>query len=267
MKYLLIFSTLLFSMTALSNAPDCEFGVLTDPDGDGWGWEDGKSCRVGETPAIETEQPTDNSGCDYSNAEMNAGWGWNTATRESCPPEDSSSSGTGSGTDSPQDNGATTSPHDAMKALIVGGWDCKRRFPKYNLNELSQTQTGTEGGSTFGAITSWDTYAHLVCSHLNANCGRGSGSLFWHGWTLDFQPNGQLSIDLNAGDTFYWVGQTLHNWQLSEANAQLIITPEPAAPLWGEFSEVGFEWFNGERYMHLYPATADSPRLSCKARS
>jgi hypothetical protein len=266
MKHLPLLITLLFSTAALSNTPECEFGALTDPDGDGWGWEDGLSCRVVDAPATDDEEQTTNTdGCDYTSAGSNGGWGWNSATGESCPPQ--SATGAEDELTNLPDSGTTMSQLAAMQALIIGGWDCTRRFPHYNQSELRQTHNSTEGGWTFGAITNWYEYAHIVCSHLNGNCGRGSQSLFWHSWTLDFQANGQVLIDRNEGNTSYWVGRTLHNWQLSEANAQLVISPEPDVPLWGDFSEIGFEWFNGERYMHLYPTEADSPRLSCKARS
>ena len=155
-----------------------------------------------------------------------------------------------------------------MTALITGSWDCSRRFPHYNTTELNEMINGTTGGWIFGAVESWKTYAHLACSHMNLSCGRGASVRFWHQWTLDFQPNGQVLIDKNEGQSHdrYWVGRTQHSWQLSRADAQLVITPEPARPVWGQFSEIGFEWFNGERYMHLYQAETDSPRLTCKAR-
>jgi len=50
-----------------------------DSDGDGWGFNEylGESCLI--------EQLTQ-SGCDYSNANLYGGWGWNATTRQSCAP-------------------------------------------------------------------------------------------------------------------------------------------------------------------------------------
>ena len=49
-----------------------------DSDGDGWGWDGSKSCRVTATV----------TGCDYSNAGASDGWGWDASTGMSCPPID-----------------------------------------------------------------------------------------------------------------------------------------------------------------------------------
>jgi len=46
-----------------------------DSDGDGWGWDGVKSCLV---------MPPDK--CDYRDAAVNGGWGWNPATMQSCKP-------------------------------------------------------------------------------------------------------------------------------------------------------------------------------------
>jgi len=51
-----------------------------DSDGDGYGWNGSETC----TPA--TSSPTLNSGCDYSDANLYGGWGWNTETNQSCAP-------------------------------------------------------------------------------------------------------------------------------------------------------------------------------------
>ena len=58
----------------------CE-NASSDPDGDGWGWEDEQSCVVPDGGGTVT-----GDGCDYSAAHLNSGWGWNAAARESCPP-------------------------------------------------------------------------------------------------------------------------------------------------------------------------------------
>jgi len=78
-----------------------------DTDGDGWGWDGEQSCRL--TPldscdysdahlyngwgwnaaTMESCAPLDDTGaCDYSNASLYNGWGWNAVTMESCPPLD-----------------------------------------------------------------------------------------------------------------------------------------------------------------------------------
>ncbi len=47
-----------------------------DTDGDGWGWNGTDSCRI----------ITNDQGCDYTDAHLHKGWGWNAATQQSCAP-------------------------------------------------------------------------------------------------------------------------------------------------------------------------------------
>lgn len=72
--FLVLYSLLLSPVSFAT--PVCE-SAATDPDGDGWGYEYGVSCLV-QTP--------DTGPCDYSLAHQYNGWGWNPATRTSCPP-------------------------------------------------------------------------------------------------------------------------------------------------------------------------------------
>ncbi len=57
---------------APSNAACIDTGLI----GDGWGWNGTESCQ----PEIMIDS------CIYDFADLNAGWGWNPATMESCPP-------------------------------------------------------------------------------------------------------------------------------------------------------------------------------------
>lgn len=128
-RYFPLLLSLALSSVASANT-DCVNGSLTDPDGDGWGWENDQSCRVADESSVGGDEPTDMSGCDYSNAASNDGWGWNNTSGTSCPP-------TGNTEGSGQPTGDTAiSPNDAMAALLTGGWDCARRFPHYNIAEL-----------------------------------------------------------------------------------------------------------------------------------
>jgi hypothetical protein len=55
-----------------------------DTDGDGWGWDGTKTCVIAAVnPATGTGA---DSNCDYSDALLNGGWGWNAATNQSCAP-------------------------------------------------------------------------------------------------------------------------------------------------------------------------------------
>lgn len=58
MKYLLLASALFMSANVFAN-PVCQNPGVSDPDGDGWGWENGASCRVvdntGGNAAVSTE--------------------------------------------------------------------------------------------------------------------------------------------------------------------------------------------------------------------
>jgi len=55
-------------------------GSCEDPDGDGWGWNGVSTCQVG---AIDV--PVSDS-CDYSDANLFSGWGWDPVARQSCAP-------------------------------------------------------------------------------------------------------------------------------------------------------------------------------------
>lgn len=72
-------------------------GNCVDYDGDGIGWNGSESCSV--------RAPDPN--CDYTESFSNAGWGYNTATGESCPP-------------SP--NTTTYVPEDKCTNLRQEGW-------------------------------------------------------------------------------------------------------------------------------------------------
>ena len=77
----LLLSALYTTTTTVQAAPACQ-SASSDSDGDGWGWESNASCRVVEQEVIWQE-------CSYADADQHNGWGWNPATRESCPPRDS----------------------------------------------------------------------------------------------------------------------------------------------------------------------------------
>jgi len=115
------------------------FGVSTeclDSDGDGWGFNEylGASCNV--------EQLSE-SACDYSNADLYGGWGWNSTTSQSCAPLENvvnteptaqciDSDGDGYGWDgtascvpestTPVTNPSANSNCDYSDAVLYGGW-------------------------------------------------------------------------------------------------------------------------------------------------
>lgn len=84
------------------------FGISTeciDNDGDGWGFIEysRQSCQVETNDESPTTTLSPEPNCDYSNADISNGWGWNPVTRQSCAPVAAESPVT---TESP----ATTAP-------------------------------------------------------------------------------------------------------------------------------------------------------------
>lgn len=68
------------------NSPD----DCIDDDGDGYGWDGNATCIPDATTSDAGAQSANDSdsasGCDYSAASQNAGWGWNSELRVSCEP-------------------------------------------------------------------------------------------------------------------------------------------------------------------------------------
>lgn len=62
------------------------FALCIDTDGDGWGWNGTDSCRV----IASSSSTTTTHRCDYTDADLYDGWGWNPIAGESCPPRDPS---------------------------------------------------------------------------------------------------------------------------------------------------------------------------------
>ncbi len=69
----------------VTDAGECDYSDAAMFDGWGWNPTTGQSC-----PPLDDggEEPTMTSGCDYSNAAANDGWGWDESTAQSCPPLD-----------------------------------------------------------------------------------------------------------------------------------------------------------------------------------
>ncbi len=63
----------LISPTVAQATPFCE-DANSDPDGDGWGWENNQSCLVQDEPAPSRFCPRDPSGLDWDTD--GDGWGW-----------------------------------------------------------------------------------------------------------------------------------------------------------------------------------------------
>ncbi len=84
---LLITSNLLLSSTVLSAAPLCQ-SALSDPDNDGWGWENNQSCRV------STQTTGSSALCRNGQSDTDGdGWGWE--NNQSCVvPENSQETNT-----------------------------------------------------------------------------------------------------------------------------------------------------------------------------
>jgi len=60
-----------------------------DSDGDGWGWDGTGSCTVNASTVVTTAVDPN---CDYSDADLYGGWGWNSTASQSCAPLETVSS-------------------------------------------------------------------------------------------------------------------------------------------------------------------------------
>lgn len=68
----------LFVAAGSAAATDYCESASSDPDNDGWGYENSKSCIV----KVEDT-------CNYNNADLFDGWGWDSVNSKSCPPKES----------------------------------------------------------------------------------------------------------------------------------------------------------------------------------
>ena len=101
---------------------------------DGWGWDPvaGQSCAPIE------ENNTTPDACDYSSADLYDGWGWNPETRQSCPP-----------LDTPATTPTTPTPSDSQcnyqDAAQNGGWgwNATDRVACPPLNDATPPTIGT----------------------------------------------------------------------------------------------------------------------------
>src|SRR5688572_2631676 len=63
----------------IQDFPECVFDI-SDPDGDGWGWENAQSCRVTATTRRDFPAPKEGAkypACEGSQSDPNGdGWGW-----------------------------------------------------------------------------------------------------------------------------------------------------------------------------------------------
>ncbi len=107
----LMFSLLLLSAASFAqNYPTCS-SAASDPDGDGWGWENNQSCRVvsgsssgGSNGGSSGSYPTCNSAASDPDGD---GWGWE--NNQSCRVASGGSSGGGS-SNYPTCNSAASDP-------------------------------------------------------------------------------------------------------------------------------------------------------------
>ena len=103
----------LFAPPALAqDTPTCS-SASVDSDGDGWGWENNQSCRVGAGSASANN-------CDYSDASVNNGWGWDSVNGVSCEPA-SSSTTTGSSQNANGNSQASSGESNILQSDFVVG--------------------------------------------------------------------------------------------------------------------------------------------------
>lgn len=257
-NYYLMTVLTVFCSTA-SAAPVCQNGSATDPDGDGWGWENNASCMVtggdeagggsadgGNTGGGETSST---AGCDYSFAGDNGGWGWNSTTGESCPPDNTGQ------TQQPTGNPVSI----VREPSILGNWECNEmdlrrdsswepgvsHSPGYSGNDI----TGVYWGNQFGLYSSGD----------NGRQGQGHFSKKRY----EFNADGTVAIYTNyteiyATDTLpaysFWASssQVAWDWQ----GYSLLIDGTAT-------HRVGFENYQGTDFLHIYQS--DWERTTCRA--
>ena len=153
----------------LGSYPNCANGAASDPDGDGWGWENNKSCRV-----------VSGSGGNYPNCGPNAidpdndGWGWE--NNQSCRMVSSGGSGSGGGGSGSGGDGRSTSITGRISMGTRDGNQCGIRY------------TGNERvGSSLMLITGIDTPTFGVWQNgiPSALCGR-IAKVYKNGQTYPF---------------------------------------------------------------------------------
>jgi hypothetical protein len=84
------------------------------------------------------------SGCDYSNADVNGGWGWNQATLESCPPIIETATPAEPTPTEPEENGNC----DYTDAALYDGWGWDP-VTRTSCAPLTEVSSGGSGGRPF----------------------------------------------------------------------------------------------------------------------
>jgi len=240
-----LFSLSVFSIStqAFAMHPDCAL-PNSDPDGDGYGWENGNTCIVVDVTSPQTPDG-DLSNCDYSNA-VN-GWGWNPITRQSCPPL----------TDLVEQ---VSTLANGLQAEISGVWRCRDMNMTADYTDLSNNQAGcyidSSRRDTSSSLcdVSWttETYFQRVSEPLVVSSygiwfkqdGTYSNIFFGQSAT---NPNPQSSINLSP---FNLSG----SWSVTNDGYSVEVDGVKK-------QKIGFEVFNGTKYMHLYDS--DEYRTTC----
>lgn len=131
----------------------------SDSDNDGWGWENGESCRVLYSTQTELTAPTDTVTCLNDSSDVDGdGWGW----------ENGASCYVGGFTY--QENGALPSNIDSIALPIVidapvsGSLQgLSRQFYTFELTEAMAIKAGFEG------VTGIDNYSFVELSIVDSN--------------------------------------------------------------------------------------------------
>ena len=239
-------AALLLFVSAAYSAPQCVGS--DDPDGDGWGYENGISCQ------IATATSTAGS-CIDSDGD---GYGWNGvsscrvndpvivtgASKPTCNfPAISDADGDGFG----WENGAscivsgtttpvqTTSQQELFSGLLQGEWNCTHRYAWLgNYRQINSTQ------SSYTEIAGWNPapqFCTIGCPFGNSN-------------NLTF--NGNQVIKESFINNVYTGTETL-NWSVN--NMQFTLGGQV-------YQKIAFENYNGAEYFHYY--VDDRSRKTCK---
>jgi len=124
--YLLFFSESVAQIAPVH--PVCQ-SASSDSDGDGFGWENNATCVVAASASI-TMPDSSADNCDYSDAHLHGGWGWDNVARQSCPPlEDSIASPAQTGELGLVDNG------DILVLLVDGQSNATSELINYDHNQ------------------------------------------------------------------------------------------------------------------------------------
>ena len=176
-------STLGFSASASAqSAPQCS-SAATDPDGDGWGYEHGRSCRAPTASSGDRTVQSTHPACTTAAINNGGGWGW----------ENNRSCRYTAGSSAPSGGAITSRPVCTSAAINNGdGWGWENNQPcVYSATSNAPSNDDPTGGNNSGGAPQ--------CSARAVDNGDGWGFEFGASCVWgDFQPGSDFNSSEGA---------------------------------------------------------------------